>query len=120
MAILSKGKEKSPKPMEVVPYSPQYKHMSKEQFVAAENKRREVEAKAKVYREKLLAGEDIKPEGESEIKILEDQLKNLATEAATAEAMSSSVEGEKKAKELKKKVTVLRLKIGKAKKALKK
>ena len=117
MPILTKKKKLEP--VEQVPYEPENKFLSKAQYVAKQAKRKEVNKKIDEYRKKLLSGDDVKPDSQGEIEVMEEELKVLANAAAKAEAMADSKESEDKAKELKKKVVGLRMKIGKAKKALK-
>lgn len=117
MPILSKKKKLEP--VKRVPDDPENKFLSKADFVKKQAKQKEIDKKISVYKKKLLAGEDIKPDSQGEIEVMEKEMELLANEAAKAEAMADSKESEEKAKELKKKVVGLRLKIGKAKKALK-
>ena len=114
MPILTKKKKLVP--VKQMPDAPENKFLSKEQFVKKQAKQKEVDKKIAEYKKKLLAGEDAQPDSKGEIEVMEEELKMLANEAAKAEAMADSKESEEKAKELKKKVQVLRMKIGKAKK----
>jgi len=112
------GKKKQ-KPVKRMPDAPENLKLSKAQFIAKYEKEKEVEAKTAEYKKKLLAGEDAKPESKNDVEVLENELAILIDEAAKAEAMADSPSAEEKAKKLKKKVVGLRMKIGKAKKALK-
>lgn len=114
MPILSKKRKMSP--VDVMPDEPENKFLSKAQFIAKQAKKKEVNKKIADYKKKLLSGDDVEPESKGEIEVMEEELKVLANEAAKAEAMADSPEAEKKAKDLKKKVQVLRMRIGKAKK----
>jgi len=117
MPLLTKKKKLGP--VKQLPFAPENKHLSKKALVAKEAKRREVEKKTAEYKKNLLAGEDTSPDSKDEVEVLEGQLTALIDELASKQAGAKTPEEEENVKKLKKKVTGLRMKIGKAKKALK-
>ena len=120
MAVTVRGKKKKLKPIEIVEDDFENITLSKADFVAKKKKKAEIKKKTEEYKRKLMLGDDAEPTDTNEVEVLEAQLRALVDDTAAKEALSDTPEAEKVVKDLKKKIVGLKMKIGKAKKALKK
>lgn len=119
MAITNK-KKKYP-PVKMAPYDPENLKLSKKDSVAKQAKRRENEARIEKFRKELM-DENLPEKGKesalSEIGVMEEKIELLIGEISKAEAGEKTDESREKIKKFKKEVSLLRMNIGKAKKAL--
>ncbi len=122
MAVTMKGKKgKRLPPHEIVDEDVERENLTltKAQYQAKYKKIRESKAKAKKLYNELMDGKDVTPKSNDDIEVLDNELKATIRKLSEVSTMADSPESEAKAKELKKRVTVLKAKITKAKKALK-
>ncbi len=122
MAVTVRGKKgKKLPPQEIVDEDVERENLTltKAQYQAKYKKIRESKAKAKKLYNELMAGQDVNPKSKDDIEVLDNELKATIRKLSEVSTMADSPESEAKAKELKKQVTVLKVKITKAKKALK-
>ena len=123
MAVTIKGKKgKNLPPHEIVDEDVERENLklSKEEYKAKYKKIRENKKKAKELYDKLMKGENVEAKTEDDIEVLENELKALVKKYTEVSTMADDPKAEAEAKELKKKVTALKIKITKAKKELKK
>lgn len=122
MAITIK-KKKYP-PIEKVPDDPENLKLSKKDFVAKQAKRKENEKKIKKFREDLIKENEL-PEKKrtgpinTEIDVIEEELTSVINRIAEVEADPDKDGAQDRVVKLKKQASLLRMKLGKARKAKK-